>query len=232
MKLSKSLTTSLAAAAVTASAAVSSVNAAEIGGVDVSASAGVANMYLYRGFDVGNGDAAVFGDITASAGGFYGGVWASSGDAFAGQEYDLFVGYGAEFGDFYFDLAAVSYIYPNSPDPGMDDTDFGDWIEAILTVGYGPVSFAYYETVEAEENTYAFSEDYNYITLGFEMGSFGATLGRHDYAEGDDTHLDLSYAYNDRLSFTVSKMIDASDETEAADLDDALFVVSYTLPLE
>ena len=67
-------------------------------------------MYLWRGMDVGNGDPAVFGDITASYGGAYASVWASSGDASAGQEYDVILGYGAEFGKFFFDIAAVSAI--------------------------------------------------------------------------------------------------------------------------
>jgi uncharacterized protein (TIGR02001 family) len=48
--------------------------------VEVSASATVASMYLWRGKDLGNGAAAVSGDLTVSASGAYAGVWTSSGD--------------------------------------------------------------------------------------------------------------------------------------------------------
>lgn len=231
MKLSKTLTASLAATALSASIGTSMAIAAEIGGVDVSASAGVANMYLWRGFDVGNGDAAVFGDVTVSAARFYGSVWTSSGDATAGQEYDLILGYGTEFGDFFVDLAAVSYVYPrySSPEAPGQGNDIGDWVEAILTLGYGPVSFSYFETIEAKDNSYAFGEEYSYFTASASFGAFGLLIGRHDMESGDDpVHVNLSYAYNDNLSFTLSKFVANEDAIE----HDANFVVSYSIPLE
>lgn len=231
MTRSKTLSASLAATALAASAFFSPANAEEFGGVDVSASVGVANMYLWRGYDVGNGDAAVFGDITLSAGGFYGSVWTSSGDATAGQEYDLILGYGAEFGDFSVDLAAVSYVYPRYSDPSLPSqgNDIGEWVEAILTLGYGPVSFSYFDTVDAKEGSYAFGEDYSYFTASGAFGPFGILIGRHDMESGDDpVHVNLSYAYNDNLSFTVSKFVVDEEAME----HDANFVVSYSIPLE
>ncbi|MGQ9424864.1 TorF family putative porin [Gilvimarinus sp. F26214L] len=233
MKLSKKLGISLAAASLGTSLAYAPLASAE---VDLAASAGVANLYLWRGFDVGQGDAAVFGDITASAAGFYGSVWTSSGDAYAGMEYDLIVGYGQEVGDFVFDLALVSYVYPSSHiDPTVNDTEIGDWVEAILTVGYGPLSLSWYETLEAADNSYALGEDYNYYTLGLDLGSFSFLVGHHDYNDDftdEETHLDVSYAYNDRMSFTLSKMIDDGDGDGAPADDDLLFVLSYTLPID
>ena len=222
----------LSAVLLTASMSVATVtHAADFDGLDVSASAGAANMYLWRGYDVGEGDPAVFGDITVSYAGFYGSVWTSSGDSFAGQEYDLILGYGAEFGDFVFDIAAVSYVYPRHSDPAIPNqgTDIGDWVEAVLTVGYGPISFSWFDTIEAKEGSYASGEDYSYFTASANFNSFGILIGRHDMEEGDDpVHLDLSYAYNDRLSFTVSKFIADEDDIE----HDANFVVSYSFPLE
>ena len=47
--------------------------------------------------------------------------------------------------------------------------------------------------------------------------------------DGDYSHLDLGYQYNDNLSFTVSKVIDTDDDTQE---DDTLFVVSYSLPID
>jgi len=64
----------------------------------LGASAGVASMYLWRGQDLGDGSAAVWGDINYKVAGAYAGVWASSGDSGAGSEYDLYAGYGMELG--------------------------------------------------------------------------------------------------------------------------------------
>jgi uncharacterized protein (TIGR02001 family) len=231
MKRSNTLTASLVATALSVSGFVSSANSAEFGGVDVSASVGVANMYLWRGFDVGNGDAAVFGDVTVSAAGFYGSVWTSSGDATAGQEYDLILGYGREFGDFFVDLAAVSYVFPrySSPDLPGQGNDIGEWVEAVLTMGYGPVSFSYFETVEAKDTSYALGEDYSYFTASAAFGAFGLLIGRHDMETGDDpVHVNLSYAYNDNLTFMVSKFVIDEEAIE----HDANFIVSYSIPLQ
>lgn len=228
MKTSKTFICSLAVATLAASAPFVPASAAEFGGVDVSGSAGAANMYLWRGFDLGNGDAAVFGDITVSAAGFYGSVWTSSGDAVAGQEYDLILGYGGEISGFSYDLSVISYVYPTSDLAGIE-TDIGDYVEAALSLGYGPVSFTYYDNIESEPNTYAPGEDYAYFTAGLTLGAFGITVGRHDFETGDDpTHLDLSYAYSDNLSFTLSKMV----ANEANFEHDAHFMVSYSVPLE
>ena len=64
--------------------------AANAAAPEVSASVGVANMYLWRGYDLGDGDAAISGDLKATHdSGAYAGIWASSGDASWGTEYDL-----------------------------------------------------------------------------------------------------------------------------------------------
>ena len=55
----------------------------------------------------------------------------------------------------------------------------------------------------------------------------------------DYTHIDISYAYNDNLTFTVSQIIDQDEiqlignekKYENRD-DDTLFVLSYSLPIE
>lgn len=69
---------------------------------EISATVGAANMYYWRGFDLGNGTPAVWGELNASAAGFYGGIWTSSGDA-SSVEYDLYLGYGGSVGDFTYD---------------------------------------------------------------------------------------------------------------------------------
>ncbi|MBV1919380.1 MAG: TorF family putative porin [Pseudomonadales bacterium] len=198
--------------------------------VDVSASAGVASAYLFRGVDLGAGNAAVFGDITASAGGAYASVWASSGDAVLGSEYDLILGYGIEMGDFSIDAGVVNYLYPSD---GASDS-IGDFSEVYLNIGFGAVGFSYVDNV-------AGGSGYEYYTLSGDVGSFSALVGYADSEEAsgskvdlDYTHIDLSYAYNDNLSFTASKIVDFDDDStpNAAIDDDLLFVVSYSLPIK
>ncbi len=225
MKLTKKLTTTIAASAIVATMSFAPVANAELG-----ASVSVANMYLWRGFDLGDGSAAVSGDIVLSGAGFYGGVWASSGDDALGSEYDLFVGYGGEVGIFSYDLSVWNYNYPdaglNGAGFGAQDGTAGELSEAILSLGLGPVSLTYYDNI-------AGGSGYTYITLGATFGAFSVTLGQHsDELVGisgeKPTHLDLSYAYNDNVSFTVSKFIADEDFVD----DDAQFVVSYSLPIE
>lgn len=207
--------------------AASSVMIAVPASAELGASVSLATAYLWRGQDLGNGSPAISGDIVYSAGGAYGGVWGSSGDDSLGNEYDLFVGYGAEFGDFSVDISVWNYIYPdagNGDDFGASSDTFGDLSEVILSVGFGPVSVTYYDNV-------AGANGYEYITLGAEFGAFGVTYGMtsNEEDENDYGHLDVSYAFNDTVSFTLSQVID-QDDNEGVD-DDLNFVVSYSLPI-
>ena len=80
MKSNLSTSIRLATLGLTAATAMA-VSHSAMAEVEVSASAGVASAYLWRGVNLGNGAAAVFGDITASMGGAYATVWGSSGDS-------------------------------------------------------------------------------------------------------------------------------------------------------
>lgn len=183
--------------------------------VDVSASVGVANMYYWRGLDLGNGDPAVSGDLSISAGGAYGGVWASSGDAAAGTEYDLYAGYGQSFGDFSVDLSAWTYTYPSAP----FESDPGDLSEVVLSLGWGPIAVSYYDNV-------AGAAGYWYTTVGASFDDFSVTYGEH---EDGYSHLDLGYAYNDNLSFILGVPV---DDVDGIYDDDPKVVVAYSLPIE
>ncbi|KJS09464.1 MAG: histidine kinase [Gammaproteobacteria bacterium BRH_c0] len=219
MKLTRKVLSNSVAAVVLATAGLAvSSNAAA---VEVSASAAVASTYLWRGYDLGSGTPAVSGDINASAGGAYAGVWGSSGDTAAGSEYDLYAGYGVELGGFSIDLSVWNYNYPTGAGYTPDgETDFGDLTDVVLSLGYGPFSFAYYDNV-------AGAAGYEYYTLGAEFGKFAVLLGKHDNVSGDDpVHLNLTYSYNDNLAFTISQFI--ADET---DDDDLKFVASYSIPI-
>lgn len=223
MNVSKKQLASVVAICGLACAAVTPVAQAE-----VSASVGVASTYLWRGQDLGSGTPAVSGDLNYSNSGFYTGIWGSSGDTAAGTEYDLYAGYGMSFGEndmFSVDLSIWNYNYPTiGPDDEGEpqEVDFGDLSEVVLSLGVGPVALTIYDNV-------AGSPGYMYYTLGGAVGDFSLTVGMHDNADSgadDPVHVDLSYAYNDNVSFTFSQFVADEDPN-----DDLKFVVSYSLPI-
>lgn len=233
MKFSKTLLAS-SVAAVMAAGFMAPAQAVEVG-----ASVGVASTYLWRGADLGTGVPAVSGDLNLSTNGFYTGIWVSSGDTTAGTEYDLYAGYGGSVADFSYDVSVWSYNYPTGPGYTKDtETDFTDFTDVVVSLGYGPVSFAAYVPVGKDNS----AGDYTYYTLGASFGAFAVTAGLHaDNANKDGAvpcpednteetcdplHINLDYSFNDNLTFTLSQFV--ADETDA---DDLKFVVSYSLPL-
>lgn len=190
---------------------------------EVSASIGAGNMYYWRGLDLGEGDASVWGDLKYSESGFYAGVWGGSGDYDDGQEYDLYAGYGGSLGDFKYDLSVWSYSYP------MVEVQPGDLSEAVLSLGYGPVTATYYKNIAAKEYG---DNSYSYATLAFTLSQFTLKYGVHmDDTDSVDgvAHVDLTYAYNEKLSFTFGKIVDDQD---GAVNDEAKFVVGFSLPIK
>jgi len=236
MIVKKLLPASIAAATLAAGMTFSTTASAA---GELSAGVGVASSYLWRGYDLGAGTPAVSGDLTYSISGLHVGTWVSSGDLNAGTEYDLILGYGGEAGDFNYDITLVNYVYPTGGlGPGYvadGEADIGDFSDAILTLGYGPVSFSWYKPVGDGSGG-----DYTYYSLSAGFGQFSALVGMHkdngdcpadvDTGAGetcDSVHLDLSYAYNDNLSFTLSQFV--ADEPVN---DDLKMVVSYSIPIQ
>lgn len=203
--------------------------------VEVAASAAVSNMYLWRGTNLGDpGVPAISGDLNVSASGAYAGVWTSSGDTAQGQEYDLYVGYGMEAGDVALDISYWTYIYPDA-----DGDDIGDLHEIIASAAFKGASLGVYYNLDQDEDE---GTDYFYTTLGYEYEKFSATYGITTFSDTEDkdySHIDLSYAYNDNISFTLSQVVSADldeDEFDAAGnagLDRSpKVVVTYSLPIE
>lgn len=189
----------------------------------LSASATVSNAYLWRGIDLGQGAAAVSGDLIYSMAGAYGGVWMSSGDSGNGQEYDLFAGYNAKVGDVVtLDLSVWNYNYS---DLNQRNDTTGELSEVVLSVS------AYGANISILDNV-AGAPGYYYYTFGYGMNDVSAKLGFHSFDNDNDnmTHFDVSYAYNDNLSFTVSKVVD--EEVEGTYDNDPIFQVSYKLPIK
>lgn len=219
----------LSALSLAVAGAMGVAHTANAEGVDVSGSVGVANMYLWRGNNLGGSEgglAAVSGDLKVSAAGFYGGVWGSSGDSLWGTEYDLYVGYGAEFGGVTIDLSAWNYMYPSKDDgdPTIPEyiDDFGGLSDAVLSIGFAGFTASVYDNI-------AGGSGYEYYTLSYSFDAFSVLVGKHDNVTGVDedqmVHVNLTYAYNDNLSFTFSQQVDQEVD------DDLKFVASYSLPI-
>ena len=197
--------------------------------VEVAASAAVSNMYLWRGTDLGGpGVPAISGDLNVSASGAYAGVWTSSGDTTNGQEYDLYVGYGLETGDVALDISYWTYIYP-----GAAGDDIADLHEVIASAAFKGASLGVYYNIDQDEDD---KTDYFYTTLGYEYNQFSATYGITTYSDTKDSdygHIDVSYAYNDNISFTYSQVVSADlDEDEGGMDRSPNIVVTYSLPIE
>ncbi|MEH6450686.1 MAG: TorF family putative porin [Oleispira sp.] len=200
---------------------------------EVSASAGVASSYLWRGQNLSNGAAVVSGSLDyGHESGAYAGAWVSSGDVALGTEYDLYVGFAGDAGDLSYDVGYIGYIYPSQSEEAVaagnatsTADELGDVSDLYLNLSFAGVDF----TTNFSDN----GGDYVYNTLGYGMDSVSGLIGvstdLEDDGKGAYTHIDLSYAYNDNVSFTVSKMVAQSSGTSAASPE---FVVSYSLPIE
>jgi hypothetical protein len=198
----------------------------------LDASVSVANLYLYRGLNLGGGTPAVSGDLVANFdSGFYAGSWVGSGDTTWGAEVDLFAGWAADWNDISLDAGAYTYYYPN-----YDDYDtVGALSEVFLSIGYSMFTLGYKEFVAGSKTSYA--------SFGGEYKAFSVLAGWANAEEpqgqnwsNDYGHLDVTYAFNERVSFTVSKVVHVSDEALADGSvisdDDALFVLAYSLPID
>ena len=197
---------------------------------EVAASVAVANMYYWRGLDLGQGDPALIADVAAKSNGFYAGLWASSGDAGLGTEYDFYAGYGFEAGPLSVDLNYTTYMYPSVP--GGEPLGFDDVSDVAVTLGLAAsddLSFALMHRVGVGD--LLADDDYTYTTLSAAYGKFSALVGTHSDDSGTYdslTHLDLSYAYTDNLTFTLGKVI---DEGESEWNDELKFIVKLSLPI-
>jgi len=202
----------------------------------LSGSAGAASMYLWRGTDLGSAGPEVFGDLNYSIAGFYGDAWISSGNA---SEYDLSLGYKLDVTkDVTLDLGAVNYNYSGTYKSGM--STLGDATEAYIKVSAMGATLSYYNAVSTTESaTYTYgnndaglTQGGTYTSLSYSMGQFTGLVGYVDNKQGSDdyTHVDLTYAYNDKLSFTASQIV---WQGGSRPFDDSTkFVVSYSFPMK
>ncbi|HEY8938711.1 MAG TPA: TorF family putative porin, partial [Cellvibrio sp.] len=173
---------------------------------------------------------ALIADVALKSNGFYTGLWASSGDAGLGTEYDFYAGYGFSAGPVSLDFNYTTYMYPSVP--SGDNLGFDDVSDVAVTVGLKPsddVSLTLMHRVGVGD--ILADDDYTYTTFTAAFGKFSALVGTHSDDSGAYdglTHLDLSYAYTSNLTFTLGKVV---DQGEAEWNDELKFIVKLSLPL-
>jgi uncharacterized protein (TIGR02001 family) len=188
---------------------------------DVSSSATISSMYLWRGQDISAGVPALSGDIKYShSSGAYAFGWMSSESA-SNVEVDAGLGYAGTAGPVAYDISYYKFWYPEKPAIGEKFADAG--AEYVIGLTFDPITFKAF--IDAKDKN-----DYNYYTLSGAFGKFGLLYGVSDSktAGADYTHVDLSYAATDKLSFTVSQ---ASGDGLTTANKDPLFMMSYSLPI-
>jgi hypothetical protein len=220
--MKKLLSASIAAATIAGFAAP----AAAVEGL--SANAGFVSDYYYRGGDLG--DAGAYAGVDYEVGGFYIGTWAIDDGAGGsdGLEYDVYLGYGMESGDFSWSIGATTYQYTYTSNTKT---------ELNLGLAYGgfglDLAFGNDDNDEyvEDDGTLVKSDDNDFVFIGLSYSGdvFGATLGHvmtedssnydadadEGYEEGDYTYLELSaggeVATMD-MGVTLGRVIDTSDD--------------------
>lgn len=206
MKLSTNLK-ALTAAVVMALPAMAPTTAnAELG-----YNASVSSMYLWRGQNVSGGAPAISGGIDYShESGVYASTWVSSGEPTLGYEHDIWVGYAGEAGGVGYDISFWYIDYPEAAGDVINETALG--------LSYKDFSFGYVD-----------GDGYSYTTLGYGIGPVSFTYGMNsaDVAGSDFSHIGVSYAASDELSFTISKLTN----DDATHSEEPLIVMTYSLPI-
>lgn len=164
---------------------------------DFSANVGFMSDYIFRGIKQAN--ASAYGGLDAEAAGFYAGTWLA--DVDQGLEYDLYAGYGGEYGDFSYGLGWTGYFYTDD----FDDT----YNELNASVGWKWLSLEYADG--SYDNFDGPSQDY-----GFWLGKVeyeGAYLSYGTFSQDfDGDYWEAGYG-RELSGFDVSlSVIQSSDE--------------------
>ncbi len=194
----------------------------------VTASLGVANMYLWRGQNLTPDGGQVHGGVRYDNGPFYAGMWTTSEQG--GHETDLYLGIRGTAGEFGYDLSWVEYLYPENgtaPNDGLSDTDTS---ELILSASYSLF------TATAYINTDSDTGDDNYFTIAADIDRWNLTFGFWDLenpgsgtAGADEySHITVKYALTDALTTGVSVAMSDLDVGAANGVEeDPLFLIAY-----
>lgn len=226
MKTLRTVRYSLLAAAVAGGAVVSAPAFAE-----VSANASVASAYLWRGQNLGGGQPVVAGGLDYNhESGLFAGVWTSS--AGPANEVDLYAGYRGKAGGLDFGGGLYYYAYPDTVGTASSTSDYKELNLTAGAAGFkGELGLGF-------GDGFAGDNENIYLAASYTMDKFTGKIGKYDGKNnntldltgtvGDYVHVDVSYAYNDKLAFTLTKVVD----TNTGPKGDPLLAVSYTLPIK
>jgi len=199
---------------------------------ETSATISASNMYLYRGVNLSAASPQIAGSLDyAHNSGLYAGIWGSSEGATGSPEYDLYAGYSVELGGISLDANITDYNYPETT--GAEK--LGDFSELILSAGYTQDKMgAELKIVDGLGSATAGTGGYYYTALTGSYDKVSLTWGSYAVDEQSPLpeyqHIDIGFAFNDEVSFTVSTITDDDDGAIAE--DDTLFAVTWTKTFE
>jgi uncharacterized protein (TIGR02001 family) len=248
--MNKSLLKKFKKPLLTSAITVAALAAAVPSQAEVTANAGIANNYIWRGLTQSINEAVVSGGLDyAHESGFYAGTWAANvsydSDDVYSYEHDMYFGFGGGEGAISYDIGYLYYNYDSQA-----GFDFG---EVYGSIGYGNFSFgvsllANAEPDEAPGQDFGFAEA-SYISADYVWPlESGTEIGFHiGYHDGDfveafngvtDGYLDYNISVSkDGFSFMVTTtnlgFDDDNDGLEdyasmaPRDNDNVKFVASY-----
>jgi uncharacterized protein (TIGR02001 family) len=211
--------------------AVASVLASGVASAEVTANAGVFSNYIWRGVTQTSDNAAGQGGIDWSGeSGLYAGTWLST--ITNGQELDIYAGFAGEAGGLGYDLGAITYQYPLSPEINFTEV-YVSGTMSIVTIG-----LAYTVDAAAGNDGGAFDSGDMYVN-----GSLDFTVGKSDVDvsvyggsymfENDSSTNPLDYNHfgasigKDGFAFAADK-----NDIEGGNADNVRFTVSYSKDFE
>lgn len=214
----------LSSIALASAMAMGAMTMPTVASAEVSSSATLSSMYLWRGQDVSGGVPALSGDISYShSSGVYAFGWMSSESAY-NTEVDLGFGYAGKVGPLEYDVSYYKFWYPEK-DTTTKGESFGDaGAEVVVALTFSPVTVKAYLDAKDEN-------DGSYYTVSGSVGPVDLLYGISDSktANSDYTHVDVTYNATDALAFTVSK---GSGDGLGLGQEDPLFMMSYSLPIK
>jgi len=197
---------------------------------EISGSLEVASQYLWRGQTLSTG-ALVSGTLDYSHdSGLYAGTWIGTGGAT--NEYDLYLGFAGEAGDFSYDVGVLQFRYSVGGEARVggagNRAKAANAQEAYATLGFADLSLSAFIGV-GETGT---GEDYedNYFELGYGYDKFGVTLGMTDLTVSEENYgyVNLGYEVYDGLTFALSSIV--WEDTEETYVKEPTLIVSYAFP--
>ena len=246
------MTNTKALRAISLGAAVAAALTSGVAAAEVTANAAVTNNYIWRGITQTTDQAAVQGGIDWSGGpGFYAGTWLSNVDFSGlgdGYEMDVYAGWGGEAGGFGYDLGVISYQYPVTPNFNFTEL-YVSGTFSVVTVGvnYTVDTASGNNAEETVGAGGAFDEGdvYVYGSLDFptEAGDFSLYAASYMFDNSDKTYAngnaygDLDYVHygaswgKGDFTFAVDKN-DLDPATNGPSADNVRFTVMWSKDFE